>query len=154
MVAQLTCFRPRKHGIPEKAVFLDQGLQLKTENASTVDLLPLYMMGRNSLTPEEETVQKASQCATITANGIVEADESAPVDIKDSYVFGFVELAEDSPLVLSLGMSCGRMGHSNSWSAGEQPLLTPTRSHSGVPIRQPCPSRRSNSAKSQSTRKK
>ena len=153
MVAQLTCFRPRKHGILEKAVFLDQGLQLKTENASTVDL-SLYMMGRNSLTPEEETVQKASQCATITENGIVEADESAPVDIKDSDIFGFVELAEDSPLVLSLGMSCGRMGHTNSWSAGEQPLLIPNWSHSGVPIRQPCPSRRSNSAKSQSTRKK
>ena len=119
MVAQLTCFRPRKHGILEKAVFLDQGLQLKTENASTVDLLSLYMMGRNSLTPEEETVQKASQCATITENGIVEADESAPVDIKDSDIFWLRRVSRR----LTIGTVIGHV----MWKDGPHQLVVSRR---------------------------
>ena len=87
---------------------------------------PLFTQGGEHRSPwkRRKTARQHNPCVIMTSNGLVQANRDATVYINDLDIFLCVRLFEDSPAVLSLGMSCEVMGFSYFWNAGEQPSLT------------------------------
>ena len=71
-----------------------------------------------------ETVRVSRRPTTvITANGSIETNEEATVDVKDLHLFVTVQLLDDTPLVVSLGQLCEDHGYSHEWIQGQKPYL-------------------------------
>ena len=68
---------------------------------------------------EMDIVQVSRRTTTvITANGSIETNEEATVDVKGLHLFVTVQLLDDTPPVVSLGQLCEDHGYSYEWIEG------------------------------------
>ena len=73
---------------------------------------------------ELDTVRVSQRPTTIvTANGSLETNEEATVNVKDLHLFVTVQLLDDTPPVVSLGQLCEDHGYSCEWIAGQNLYL-------------------------------
>ena len=65
-----------------------------------------------------DTVKRSRNPTTVvTANGEVQTNEEAQVYVHDLDLFVTVQLLEETPAVISLGMLCSEHGCSYEWTA-------------------------------------
>ena len=87
----------------------------------------VHMLSKKDLSSDEmDTLRRSRNPTTVvTANGEVQTNEEAQVYVKDHDLFVTVQVLDETPAVLSLGMLCSEHGCSYEWKNGETPRLTP-----------------------------
>ena len=72
-----------------------------------------------------ETLRRSrTSTVVVTANGAVQTNEEAQVNVHDHGLFVAVQLLEDTPAVPQLGKLCEEHRYSYEWASGQQPRLT------------------------------
>ena len=86
----------------------------------------MHMLSNKVLrSAEMETLRRSWIPTTVvTANGEVQANAEAQVQVHDLDLFVTVQFLENTPAVLSLGRHCEDQGSSSERASGEQPRLT------------------------------
>ena len=82
----------------------------------------MHMINKKDLNSADlETVTTSrSPTTVITANGEVQTHKEATVFVKELDIFLTVEILEDTPAVLSLGIFCDEHGYSYEWINGQK----------------------------------
>ena len=85
----------------------------------------MHMISKKDLNSTElETVTTSKSPTTvITANGEVQTNEEATVNVRELGIFLTMKVLEDTPAVLSLGKLCDEHGYSYEWINGQKPHL-------------------------------
>ena len=85
----------------------------------------MHMISKKDLNSAElETVTTSKNPTTvITANGEVQTNEEATVDVKELGFFLAMKVLEDTPAVSSPGKPCDEHGYSYEWINGQKPHL-------------------------------
>ena len=86
----------------------------------------MHMLSRKDLSSAElETLQKSRILTTVTTTKWeVHTSEEAHVNFHDLELFVMVQILDDTPAVLSLGVLCEEHGCANEWTSGQKQHLT------------------------------
>ena len=110
-------------------VFLHQILKLEEREFVVDSGASMHMISKKNLSDVEmDTLTKScSPTKVITANGEVQTHEEAIVYVKESDIFLFLKVLDNTPAVLSLGKLCDENGYSYGWINDQKPHLLKTR---------------------------
>ena len=86
----------------------------------------MHMMSKEDVSSDEkETLPRSRNPTTaVTANGEVQTNEEAQVDVHDLDLFVTVRIHDDTTAVLSLGKNCEEHGYTYEWASGQKPHLS------------------------------
>ena len=85
----------------------------------------MHMISRKDFNSAELETVTTSRCPTtvVTANAEEQTHQEARVHVRESDLFLYVKILEDTPAVLSLGKLCEDHGYSYEWTNGQKPCL-------------------------------